>query len=51
MVFPVHTTTYVFNELCVGEHEEVVEDGMQAAVCGLRVPDQSIQLLLYLMSL
>lgn len=43
--------TYIFYELCVREHQEVIEDCVQAAVCCLGVPDQTIQLLLYLMSL
>lgn len=30
---------YIFYELRVGKHEKVVEDGVQAAVCGLGVTD------------
>lgn len=30
---------YILDELRVGQHEKIVEDGVQAAVCGLSVTD------------
>lgn len=30
---------YIFYELRVGQHEKIIEDGVQAAVCGLGVTD------------
>lgn len=30
---------YILDELRVGEHEKIVEDGVQTAVCGLGVAD------------
>lgn len=42
---------YIFYELCVGKHEEVIKDRVQTAVCGLRVTDQTVQLLFNFMCL
>lgn len=30
---------YILYELCVGKHEKIIEDGVQAAVRGLGVTD------------
>lgn len=43
--------TYIFNKLCIWEHKKVIEDGVQAAVCGLGITDQAVQLLFNLMRL
>lgn len=45
------TVHYIFYKLCVGKHEEVIKDRVQAAVCGLGVADEAVQLLFNLMGL
>lgn len=42
---------YILYELRVGQHEKIVEDGVQAAVCGLGITDETVQLLLNLVRL
>lgn len=42
---------YIFYKLCVGQHQKVIKDRVQAAVCGLGVTDQTVQLLFNLVCL